>query len=67
MTFSQMQNKYFLSSLPIVKETVEGREMAGSFRHPGSNSAELRWITPVRPAEETSLAFREATVPSGQR
>lgn len=50
-----------------MKETVEGREMAGSFRHLGSSSAELRWITPVRPEEETSPTFREAAVPSGQR
>lgn len=50
-----------------MKETVEGREMAGSFRHLGSSSAELRWITPVRPEEETSPTFGEAAVPSGQR
>lgn len=32
-----------------MKETVEGREMAGSFRYLKSSTAELGWITPVKP------------------
>ena len=67
MTFSQMQSKYFLSRLTIVKETVEGREMAGIFRYLRSSTAELGWITPVKPAGRDFLPFKEANVQSAER
>jgi len=55
MTFSQMQSKYFLSRLTIVKETVEGREMAGFFGYLRSSAAEQ--VTPVKPAGTELSAF----------
>lgn len=66
MTFSQMQSKYFLSRLAIVKEAVEGREMAGNFRYLRSSTVELGWITPVKLAGR-DLYLLEATVQSAQR
>lgn len=57
MTFSQVKSKCFLGRLTIVKGTVEGREMAGAFRGLGPSTAELGWVTVVRPAGRNLSAF----------